>query len=118
METLAVEVKVQDSNGMVEVVCNGKAIPNLTKFHAEFDKATGQFRFAAERYVLDKAGQYVISADGQQVTEPIDLLSYLNTNWRIRERVKQTMMEIEFALKNIHDTSFYNTNKMFEMYGV
>jgi len=118
MEKLSIEIRVEGDKGQVEVLCNGKAVPNLTKFKAEFDKNTGLFQFGGERLSLNEAGQYYVDDKGETAHEPINMLDYLNPFWRIRESVKRTLQEIEFSLMNIHDTSFHNTKLLFDEYGI
>jgi len=117
-DKLTIEITLENNQGKIEVLHNGKAILNIDKFTAEFDRSGGTFKFPAVRLDTDKAGQYYVDDKGETAKENIDLLNFLNPDFVIREKVNSTLKELEFALKNIHDTAFYNTTKLFEQYGL
>ena len=119
MDKITIELSVENGQGKVQILKKGKPIPHLYGFDMSFDPRKGQLSFIGKRHAVDRAGQcYVDAETNDTALESIDMLAYFDRSFCIKERVNQALQELEFAMKNIHDTSFYNTNKLFEQYGV
>ena len=119
MEKLTIEIITEKDKGTVVLRCNGEALQNIKGFDLHFDPDKNTCQMSGMKLSTDRAGQYYVDPETKgTAVEKTDLLLYLLPNYRINERVKRTQQELEFAMVNIHDTSFLNTQKLFEQYGV
>lgn len=119
MEKLTVEIITKNNKGTVILKVNGETLHNIKGFNLVFDPDKNKCTMSGMKLSTDRAGQYYVDQETKGTAiEEADLLLYLIPNYRISERVKRTQQELEFAMVNIHDTSFLNTQKLFEQYAV
>jgi hypothetical protein len=119
VEKITIEITAENGQGKVSIRHNDQPIPNLFGFDISFNQRLGQLSFAGHRLATDEAGQYFIDPETKETAlEDVNMIAFFNKDYRIKERIKRTLQELEFAMKNIHDTSFHNTQKLFEKYGV
>ena len=105
MSELKIVMKQDETTQNVELFINGRTIPAVKNFKLEF--VDGQAKFEGIRCISDRAGQFV-TKDGETVTEPINLLGYLDPYFENLELVKQYQKAIDWDLKNIYMTSMVN----------
>lgn len=118
-QQIVLSMTLKDGAGNISVKAGDLTVDRLDWFKAEFERETGQFSFQARRLATDRAGQYFVDpVTGKTATEDCNLLSFLDPGYRTHAFLIKTLQEIEWACKNLHDTSFFNTDKMFALYHV
>ena len=119
MGKITIEIEVEGTNGKVELLCNGKLIPFLHQFAMDFDQCTGKLNIKGKRFTTDEKGQCMVDPETKDTaSEDVNLLAWLDSKYRYREMIRDTLKQIEFCLWNIWETSKINTEKLFEKYGV
>ena len=109
---------IMESNGNkgdIKLLHNGKIVPNLFGFNMNFNSRANEMSFTGKRLATDRYGQYFVDPETKETAvEDINLLTFFSDEAIVREKVTNAMKEVEWALKNVRDTTLLNARKMIE----
>lgn len=103
---------MQDNKGNISFLMNGKVITALFGYDLKFNARTNEMKFTGLRLSTDDCGQYFVNEQGETATEEVDLLKYFSDEGTVMEYISSAKKSVEFALKNIRDTSLFNARRM------
>ncbi len=103
------------NKGDIKLLHNGQQVRNLFGFNMAFNSRTNEISFMGKRLATDRFGQYFVDEQTKETAvEDINLLTFFTDEYITREKITNAMKEVEWAMKNIRDTTLFNARKMIE----
>lgn len=112
-QKIEIVMESDKNKGDIKLLHNGQMVPNLFGFNMNFNSRTGEVSFMGKRLATDRFGQFFVDPETKETaTEEINLLTFFSDEAITREKVTNAMKEVEWALKNVRDTTLFNARKM------
>ena len=97
----------------VKAIFNGHHLRNVFGMNLDANLRENRVKLQGKRFKTNKAGQFFVDPDTKDTAmEDVNLLSYFNDEFRIREKTNSFMSALENICMNIRATSLVNARTL------
>lgn len=114
-QKIEIVIDIENDKGKIGFLHNGAEVPSLFGVNFKYNSRANEFSFTGKRLATNEFGQFFVDEKTKETAvEDINLMEYFSDKYLMREKVVNAMKEVEWALKNVRDTTLFNAKKMIE----